>query len=232
MRKLFHVAMPTLIAVLVFGLSACGGGTSTQSVAATSPTASTPAGTDTGSAGTDTGSSQPTAGSPRSCDPNITVNEHTSCPFAEQVFKAYAHAYGQGGESQAATVTATSPTTGGTHSMSCSVANPLVTCTGARAASVQFPLRAVKLYEAPSGAGPSSPPTTSTAQSAPPPAPPSTSSEDVGSTSHAGDAQFCSTHTCIPNFPDGNGAVVQCADGEYSHSGGLSGACSSHGGEQ
>lgn len=65
---------------------------------------------------------------------------------------------------------------------------------------------------------------------APAPAP-AASVEGPGSTSHAGDAQFCSTHTCIPNFPNGNGSVVQCADGEWSHSGGLSGACSDHGGE-
>jgi hypothetical protein len=55
--------------------------------------------------------------------------------------------------------------------------------------------------------------------------------EGPGSTSHAEDAQFCSTHTCIANFPNGNGAVVECNDGEWSHSGGLSGACSDHGGE-
>jgi hypothetical protein len=60
---------------------------------------------------------------------------------------------------------------------------------------------------------------------------PTASVEGPGSTSHAGDDQFCSTHTCIPNFPNGNGDVVQCADGEWSHSGGLSGACSDHGGE-
>jgi hypothetical protein len=54
----------------------------------------------------------------------------------------------------------------------------------------------------------------------------------VGSTTHAGDAAFCTAHACIPNFPNGNGTVVQCVDGEYSHSGGLSGACSDHGGER
>lgn len=70
--------------------------------------------------------------------------------------------------------------------------------------------------------------TISAAASAPTPA---GSVEGPGSTSHAGDDQFCSTHTCIPNFPNGNGSVVQCSDGEWSHSGGLSGACSDHGGE-
>jgi hypothetical protein len=44
------------------------------------------------------------------------------------------------------------------------------------------------------------------------------------------DPGFCDTHDCIPNFDNGNGSVVQCADGTYSHSGGIRGACSHHGG--
>jgi len=51
-----------------------------------------------------------------------------------------------------------------------------------------------------------------------------------GSTSSA--ANFCSSHSCIPNFPNGHGSVVQCVDGTWSHSGGIQGACSDHGGEQ
>jgi hypothetical protein len=46
-----------------------------------------------------------------------------------------------------------------------------------------------------------------------------------------GGSGFCSTHSCIGNFDNGRGSVVQCADGEWSHSGGLPGACSGHGGE-
>ena len=57
-------------------------------------------------------------------------------------------------------------------------------------------------------------------------------SEGPGSLSHAEDKQFCLSHECVANFSDGHGAVVQCGDGDWSHSGGLSGACSSHGGEQ
>jgi hypothetical protein len=53
----------------------------------------------------------------------------------------------------------------------------------------------------------------------------------VGSTCHAEDAKFCSEHECIPNFPNGHGEVVECADGKWSHSGGIQGACSDHGGE-
>jgi hypothetical protein len=41
---------------------------------------------------------------------------------------------------------------------------------------------------------------------------------------------FCATHDCIPNFDEGNCYVVQCEDGTWSHSGGIQGACSWHGG--
>jgi hypothetical protein len=55
--------------------------------------------------------------------------------------------------------------------------------------------------------------------------------EEPGSLSHAEDAQFCSEHECIANFENGHGEVVECSDGEWSHSGSISGACSDHGGE-
>jgi hypothetical protein len=41
---------------------------------------------------------------------------------------------------------------------------------------------------------------------------------------------FCATHTCIDNFDEGDGYPVQCADGQWSQSGGIQGACSHHGG--
>jgi hypothetical protein len=73
---------------------------------------------------------------------------------------------------------------------------------------------------------------TATQSSAPAPVAPSAAAiEGPGSFSHATDTQFCSTHTCIENFPNGSGYIVQCVDGEWSHSGGRSGACSDHGGE-
>jgi hypothetical protein len=43
-------------------------------------------------------------------------------------------------------------------------------------------------------------------------------------------ADFCTTHKCIPSFAEGHGTIVQCADGEWSHSGGRPGVCSRHGG--
>jgi len=41
---------------------------------------------------------------------------------------------------------------------------------------------------------------------------------------------FCTTHKCIASFAEGHGTIVQCADGEWSHSGGRPGVCSRHGG--
>lgn len=56
---------------------------------------------------------------------------------------------------------------------------------------------------------------------------------DFGGGSHtSGGGDFCSTHSCISSFDEGAGSIVQCADGMWSHSGGLQGACSSHGGER
>jgi hypothetical protein len=44
---------------------------------------------------------------------------------------------------------------------------------------------------------------------------------------------FCDYFNCIASFWDHtNGYVDECADGTYSHSGGVRGACSSHGGER
>jgi hypothetical protein len=43
-------------------------------------------------------------------------------------------------------------------------------------------------------------------------------------------ANFCSFFGCIANFWNGSGYVIQCWDGEFSKSGGISGSCSYHGG--
>ena len=61
-------------------------------------------------------------------------------------------------------------------------------------------------------------------------APAGSSVEGAGSYSHATDPQFCASHECVENFSSGHGYIVRCADGEWSHSGGLPNACSGHGG--
>lgn len=43
---------------------------------------------------------------------------------------------------------------------------------------------------------------------------------------------FCDYFSCIGNFWNGRGHVEQCKDGMYSKSGGISGSCSSHGGNK
>jgi hypothetical protein len=59
------------------------------------------------------------------------------------------------------------------------------------------------------------------------PSAPSTQTITRASGSPAG---FCTTHRCIASFAEGHGTIVQCADGEWSHSGGRPGVCSRHGG--
>jgi hypothetical protein len=55
--------------------------------------------------------------------------------------------------------------------------------------------------------------------------------EGPDSYSHAEDTKFCQEHECIGSFETESGSVVKCSDGTYSHAGGISGACSHHGGE-
>lgn len=45
-------------------------------------------------------------------------------------------------------------------------------------------------------------------------------------------SSFCSYFACIGNFWNGRGYVMQCQDGMYSKSGGISGSCSSHHGNK
>ena len=58
----------------------------------------------------------------------------------------------------------------------------------------------------------------------------SSSREGSSLSSSAGGVSFCTTHRCIPSFNEGTGTIVQCADREWSHSGGRPGVCSRHGG--
>jgi hypothetical protein len=52
-----------------------------------------------------------------------------------------------------------------------------------------------------------------------------------GGTISSPPSNFCSYFNCIPSFwQSTKGYVEECQDGTYSHSGGRSGSCSSHGG--
>ena len=146
----------------------------------------------------------------------VTVGPDTSCPFAADVAKVVSagdHATGH----LPASVTAFSPVTDKSYRLRCSIRGY-----GSELVCGTLPPATGTVVIPTTGPIATTPPPTSTPQSG---------IEGPGSFSHATDAQFCSTHTCIQNFPNGSGSIVQCADGEWSHSGGLSGACSDHGGE-
>lgn len=53
----------------------------------------------------------------------------------------------------------------------------------------------------------------------------------IGSEVTSPPSDICNYFSCIDNFGNGNGYMVECNDGMYSMSGGIDGACSDHGGE-
>lgn len=86
------------------------------------------------------------AGSLVSCDQNISANEATSCPFAENVFVAYWEEYEEFGEETYTYVNAFSPTTNRSYGMECILESEVVNCSGGNDAFVTFPMEAVRVY--------------------------------------------------------------------------------------
>lgn len=196
--------------VLIVVIAAIAGGSKKSS-----GSSSTSAGTATSTVATATAAAKPKRRRRNPCA-KITRSAVTSCPFALAVKKAYlSHPSG--------TVVAYSPVTQKTYTLRCLQSRGVAACAGGTGSQVAF--------EGPPGPGTAPPAVSSTAPAQSPPTSTTQDVEQPGSTSHATDDQFCSAHQCIENFPNGNGSIVQCQDGEWSHSGGLSGACSDHGGE-
>ena len=173
------------------------------------------------------------------CDKNIRARTATTtCKFAENVFYEY-WTYWHG---DSLGVVAYSPVTRRDYAMTCSEGSTVI-CKAADGGEVRFSKAAVERYredqaasyEAHADTGPlchgeacdadpTAPDSTTPTPSSPAPAAPDTS-PTVPDT-----PGFCDTHACIPNYGNGNGSTVQCEDGTYSHSGGIQGACSHHGG--
>lgn len=86
------------------------------------------------------------SGATQSCDQNISANEATSCPFAENVFVAYWEEYEAYGEETYTYVNAFSSTTGESYGMECVLESEVVSCTGGNNAFVTFPMEAVRAY--------------------------------------------------------------------------------------
>jgi hypothetical protein len=228
-----------LLAVVIGAASSGSKHKATTSVSASVPEATPPT--------TTASPSQPTSTRSHAvmthCDQNISVNAHATCGFADNVFRAYAQAlHASGTQALAFAVEATSPVTGRSYTMSCHAhggTTSTAICTGAVAAAVSFPVLAAQEYQTPTPATPSSGESSAGETPSEPESEPgsgepesnSGESDEVGSTSHATDAQFCSEHECIGSFETEEGTIVECSDGSYSHAGGISGACSHHGGE-
>jgi hypothetical protein len=84
-----------------------------------------------------------TNGSLKKCDPNVSVNSVTTCPFAENVFKAFSqHAVSEG----STTVEALSPVTHQSYHMTCAVSAGTVNCSGGHEALVVFSLHSAQVH--------------------------------------------------------------------------------------
>jgi serine/threonine protein kinase len=88
----------------------------------------------------------PASGNLSACDQNISAGPATSCPFAQNVFRAYAADYHANGEQSSNTISATSPVTNQSYSMNCTNDGTTVNCTGGNNAFVTFPFHAVQVY--------------------------------------------------------------------------------------
>jgi serine/threonine kinase PknH len=95
---------------------------------------------------------EPTTSAPPStsgltpCDSNISVNEVTTCPFAENVFEAYAEEYESFGKETFTYVDAFSSATNESYEMECVLESDVVSCSGGTEAFVTFPMQAVREY--------------------------------------------------------------------------------------
>jgi hypothetical protein len=90
--------------------------------------------TSTGTQTAPTTQAPPPLSGSTSCGGGLTAGPNTSCPFAENVEVAWDDAPGD-----VATVTAYSPVTNQTYTMSCAPAGDGITCSGADNASLSFP---------------------------------------------------------------------------------------------
>jgi hypothetical protein len=169
------------------------------------------------------------------CDQNISVGPHTTCGFADNVFRAFAHEAAQGDEE--ASVTASSPATGRAYAVRCVSTHGVTVCGGGSSARVRFPLWVAKVYYK---TGSSRNESNGSAPAADPeePAPessyePEEESSEPDSECAKGTYESSSGNTvCRPEESSTvpASATAHCADGTYSFSEHRSGTCSYHGG--
>lgn len=162
-----------------------------------------------------------------SCDANIRAKaSNTTCLFAQNVFyEYYRETHGQASD---VTVRAWSPAAARFYRVRCS-GEMSILCRAGDGAAVKFSSVAVSAYDDEQAAAYAS--THATGHPAP-------GGGDEGDAPTSGDVQPGDPGPPpddprgneIPNYENGTGYRVRCADGMYSHSGGRPGACSRHGG--
>jgi hypothetical protein len=165
--------------------------------------------------------------------------------LAENAF----YEYYESSQAKGQSIMVHSPATGRDYELFCEEEHGLVGCTGSPLSTgiyTSFPTKAIAEYSTVQAdeyarkrdVGHPGAPAAQSTPSAPQSDPESNSvsgseggEDEVGSYSHTGDEEFCNMHECIGDFEGEDGYVVECSDGSYSHAGGISGACSDHGGE-
>jgi hypothetical protein len=227
-NRLRRVAATVAVAAAAVSVGACGSTTAPTKTVTVTKVVATSAATITGSTAAEPPRSKPSTAYKR-CDANIRARKvTTTCGFAENAFYAY---YKSGG---ATTLRVWSPAVHRTFSTRCTRSAGVVTCRTADRGVVKFAQSAVNAYDEDQAAAFAAAHETGNATSTPSTPASSASAGEVPDNGTAEDdtdsGSFCDTHDCIPNYPNGNGSTVQCADGSYSHSGGIQGACSHHGG--
>lgn len=159
------------------------------------------------------------------CDPNVAVVQpQTSCGFAQNAF----YEYWSSGE--ASTVRVYSPALGVSLTTRCTGGVTTVVCRTGDGGRARFRRTALDAYSSSQAEAYASThdlgADSTSAEGTPQDDAASSSAEDEG----GDDGVWPPLAERIPNFDEGTGSVVQCADGMYSQSGGRPGACSGHGG--
>lgn len=190
----------TVLIVLV--AIAAGGGSSASSSSSSSSTETQ----ETEAASAAPASTHASASTGRLCG-HTYASAHTSCPFAASIYSVYLDEIATG-NAFPEHVTGFSPVTHHSYTLQC-VGGAQIRCTSGN-------IRVTFNYPSESEASP--------------PAEAREGADEVGSSSHATDEEFCEANECIGDFEGEDGTVVECEDGSYSHAGGISGACSDHGG--
>jgi hypothetical protein len=164
------------------------------------------------------------------CDTNIQVREDTTtCPFAENTFWSYWTS------AEAASLPVWSPAAQDTFTTSCESDGARVTCTTSDGGAVKFSQAAVDRYsqsqaDAYASAHDLGPdPYEGLAYSGSDDSLPDYEAPDY-EPDYTSPDDYTPPGENIPNYDNGQGHRVQCADGTFSRSGGIQGACSYHGG--